>query len=141
MAKSLAKIRRRIAAQADYRCGYCLTSEKLTGIRLALDHIIPLAAGGQSEENSLWVACRPCNEFKGALTRAEDPVTKLSVAIFSPRFQDWHEHFEWSVDGIRILGLTPIGRATVIALQLNHESIVYARRQWVKVGWHPPDDI
>jgi hypothetical protein len=28
------KLRRLIAAQADYRCGYCLTSERLTGIPL-----------------------------------------------------------------------------------------------------------
>jgi 5-methylcytosine-specific restriction endonuclease McrA len=67
-AKALTNIRRRIAVHADYRCGYCLSSERLTGIRLTLDHIIPLAAGGRTEEKNLWVACRPCNEFKGTQT-------------------------------------------------------------------------
>ncbi len=45
-AKISAKLRQRIAEQAKHRCGYCLTSEKLTGIRLTIDHIIPLAAEG-----------------------------------------------------------------------------------------------
>jgi hypothetical protein len=138
-AKTSNTLRRRIAAQADYRCGYCLTSERLTGIRLTLDHIVPLAAGGPTEESNLWVACRPCNEFKGAQTLAQDPVTHQTVALFNPRSQHWLEHFEWSDDGTRIIGRTPIGRATVVALQLNRDLIVHARRQWVKVGWHPPE--
>ena len=138
-AKASNRVRRRIAAQADYRCGYCLTSERLTGIRLTLDHIIPLAAGGLTEESNLWVACRPCNEFKGAQTRAQDPVTDQTVPLFNPRAQLWREHFEWSANGTRIVGLTPVGRASVVALQMNHDLIVHARRQWAKVGWHPPE--
>jgi 5-methylcytosine-specific restriction endonuclease McrA len=90
--KKLADIRRRLAAQADYRCGYCLTSERLTGIRLTLDHIIPIAAGGRTEENNLWVACRSCNEFKGVQTHAQDPDSNKRVSLFNHRFQQWHEH-------------------------------------------------
>lgn len=137
--KAIDNLRRRIAAQAGYRCGYCMTSERLTGIRLTLDHLIPLATGGLTEESNLWVACRPCNEFKGTQTHAHDPVTGQTVPLFNPRTQVWHENFEWSSDGTHIVGLTPIGRATVVALQLNHDLIVRARRQWVKVGWHPPE--
>jgi hypothetical protein len=37
--------------------------------------------------------------------------------------------------GDRIVGRTPIGRATVIALRLNRPSLVAARRSWVSVGW------
>lgn len=33
--------------------------------------------------------------------------------------QLWSEHFSWSAEGNRILGLSTIGRATVIALNLN----------------------
>lgn len=138
-AKPLSKLRRLIAAQADYRCGYCLSSERLTGIRLTLDHIIPLAAGGKAEESNLWVACRPCNEFKGTQTHAEDPVTNQIVSLFNPRLHEWKENFEWSPDGTLVVGRTAIGRATVVALQLNHDLIVYARRRWIKVGWHPPE--
>jgi hypothetical protein len=137
--KAITSLRQRIAAHADHRCGYCLTSERLTGIRLTLDHIIPLSAGGLTEENNLWVACRPCNEFKGTQTHAIDPVTGQMVQLFNPRYQVWREHFEWNSNGTHISGLTSIGRATVIALQLNHDLVVHARRQWVKADWHPPE--
>lgn len=36
--------------------------------------------------------------------------------------------------------LTPVGRATVEALQLNNEFIMPARRHWVMAGWHPPSE-
>jgi hypothetical protein len=40
----------------------------------------------------------------------------------------------WSEDGIRILGLTPTGRATVARLPMNRERMVEARRLWVAAG-------
>jgi hypothetical protein len=39
---------------------------------------------------------------------------------------------------MRLMGLTAIGRATIIALNIHNEVIVDARRRWVSVGWHPP---
>ncbi len=38
----------------------------------------------------------------------------------------------------RIIGKTPCGRATVIALQLNNWIAVMVRREWIAAGWHPP---
>jgi hypothetical protein len=61
------------------------------------------------------------------------------VPLFNPRRQSWSEHFVWSDDGTRILGKTPIGRATIVALQLNNLISVVVRRHWVAAGWHPPD--
>jgi 5-methylcytosine-specific restriction endonuclease McrA len=43
-------------------------------------------------------------------------------------------------DGTHILGRTPCGRATVLALRLNNMIAVTVRRQWTSVGWHPPSD-
>jgi hypothetical protein len=40
--------------------------------------------------------------------------------------------------GTHILGMSPSGRATVVALKLNNAEIVSARLLWVGVGWHPP---
>ena len=62
------------------------------------------------------------------------------VPLFDPRRQTWSEHFEWSNNATLIVGLTPSGRATVVALHLNRPSLVLARREWVAVGWHPPVD-
>jgi hypothetical protein len=62
------------------------------------------------------------------------------VRLFNPRRQHWSEHFAWSDDGTLIIGLTPCSRATIEALQMNNPRIVYTRRRWVSVGWHPPTD-
>jgi hypothetical protein len=133
-------LRRRVSEQSGYRCGYCLTPQKISGARLVIDHIIPEAAGGLTTEENLWLACHSCNEFKGSKTHARDPQTGRNIRLFSPRKQRWHEHFTWGENGTRVVGLTACGRATVIALQLNHDEIAYAREQWASVGWWPPED-
>ena len=133
-------LRRQVAKDANHRCGYCLSDEVLTGLPLSIDHIVPVSAGGPTTRENLWLACRPCNEFKGAQTHVEDPETGETVPLFNPRTQDWHAHFAWSDDKTRIIGLTPTGRATVMALQLNRSILVKARRRWVMAGWHPPQE-
>jgi len=52
----------------------------------------------------------------------------------------WTEHFAWSADETQIIGLTAVGRATVVALHMNDALRVTARRRWISVGWHPPKD-
>lgn len=72
-------------------------------------------------------------------------MTQAVVPLFNPHEQEWSEHFSWVEDGLRIMGLTPIGRATCNRLDLNDDehnegSIIKARRLWIKGGWHPPID-
>ena len=130
----------RLKAQTGLRCGYCRTSAKITGHRLTIEHIIQLVRGGPSDEDNLWLSCRNCNEYKGAQVDAIDPITNQRAPLFNPRKQIWREHFTWSADSETIIGLTPTGRATVMALKLNHPEIMEARKRWVSVGWHPPRD-
>jgi len=96
---------------------------------MVIDRILPEAAGGLTTEDNLWLACHACNEFKGAQTLARDPVTGRLVRLFNPCKQRWSE------DRTHIIGLTSCGRATVVALQMNHKEIVCARQQWANVGW------
>lgn len=132
-----ADLRRQVSEDAGHRCGYCLTDEALSGIPLTLDHLVPVAADGPTTRDNLWLACRPCNEFKAAQTQAVDPQTGETASLFNPRTQDWHAHFTWNTDWTEIIGVTPIGRATVVALQLNRPMVVRARRRWVLAGWQP----
>ena len=60
-----AEIRRRVAEAARHRCGYCQTQQIVVGIPLHIEHIIPLAANGTSDESNLWLACSVCNNYKG----------------------------------------------------------------------------
>jgi hypothetical protein len=62
--------------------------------------------------------------------------TGRTVKLFHPRRQKWPEHFQWSADGARILGLTATGRATIEALQMNNDLIVNLRLLWVVLGLH-----
>jgi hypothetical protein len=66
------------------------------------------------------------------------------VPLFNPRQQIWQEHFIWENNGILIQGITAIGRATCIRLDLNdmrypeEDSIRGTRCFWIKTGQHPP---
>lgn len=81
-----------------------------------------------------------CNDYKGEREEALDPLTNKMVRLFNPRTQRWSEHFTWTPEGDRIIGLTPVGRATVVALKLNRQLLVEARRVGVIAGVHPPED-
>ena len=133
-------LRQKVESTDKRRCCYCLTSEENSGISLTIDHIIPRSQGGESNFENVCLACRSCNEYKGKNTTGYDPVTEDNVPLFHPRQQQWTEHFTWSADGTKVEGLTAIGRATVIALRMNHAVIVSARRRWVSSAWHPPID-
>ena len=132
------RLRQQIAAQARYRCGYCQTQETVSGIPLTIEHIAPKAQGGQDDAENLWLSCRLCNEAKGARSEAIDLLTGSTVPLYNPRTQNWTEHFVWDNDGTSVVGLTPIGRATVSALSLNSDLRVRARAIWVQAGYHPP---
>ena len=55
---------------------------------------------------------------------ARDAVTDSLVSLFNPRTQSWEEHFTWNQDFTLMLGMTPAGRATIAALQLNRSGLV-----------------
>jgi hypothetical protein len=131
-------VRQRGRARANDQCGYCRSLQKYVLGVLEIEHIIPKAAGGADGEDNLWLACHLCNSYKGVQTHAKDPVTYQTVKLFNPRTQKWAEHFAWIDDGARIVGITGIGRATVMALRLNNPFAVAVRQAWISAGWHPP---
>jgi hypothetical protein len=132
--------RQRVREAFADRCAYCQCSQSYVYGKLEIEHIYPESRGGTNEEVNLCLACRTCNLFKSDQVEAVDPLTGSSVPLFNPRRQDWSEHFRWAPAGTTILGRTPVGRATVRALGLNNELAVAVRREWVRVGWHPPEN-
>jgi hypothetical protein len=133
-------VERRVRKMAQNRCGYCLSPQHLVMARLEIEHIMPLAKGGSNAETNLWLACPICNRFKGDKIMAVDPETGAMVPLFNPRQQRWFDHFRWSDDGLRIIGCTAVGRATVAALHLSDDpDVLEGRSYWVLAGWHPPE--
>jgi len=133
-------LRRLIAERDQNRCAYCLTTEENSGQRMHVDHIIPDVADGPTVAENLCLACFTCNSHKGEQQSGFDPLTGATVQFFHPLRQSWDEHFAWDESKTQIIGLTPCGRATVIALQMNNSLVGRARRRWVDAGWHPPHD-
>lgn len=89
------ELRREVAAQACYRCGYCLSTESILGIPMDVEHIVPESAGGATVEQNLWLACSLCNSYKGSRTSFKDPISGRDVPLFDPRRQSWNQHFAW----------------------------------------------
>jgi hypothetical protein len=69
-----------------------------------------------------------------------DPVSGERVPLYDPRRHQWQEHFAWSEACTLVLGLTPIGRATIARLALNREGVVNLRELLRDAGLHPPGD-
>lgn len=72
-------LRKQVAQDSRYLCGYCLTPQLYTGIQLVPDHIIPESISGITVRGNLRMACRRCNEHKLARIDAVDPLTQQSI--------------------------------------------------------------
>ncbi len=132
------RLRRLVKERAHFCCEYCLSQEAYSPDPFSIEHIIPLNAGGQSTEDNLALACQGCNNFKYNKTLGFDRTTLREIPLFHPRRDNWPEHFMWSLDMTKLIGLTPIGRATIEELRLNRENVVNLRRVLALAGKHPP---
>lgn len=72
------RTRLEVLHRADYRCEGCGSR----GRRLEIDHIVPLADGGTSEQANLQALCRACHMEK----------TALETGNFIPGAREW-SHF------------------------------------------------
>ena len=59
------------------------------------------------------------------------------IPFFNPRLDDWDTHFDWY--DVTLIAKTEIGRVTIQALDLNHESRIRIRRAEQLFGLVPPD--
>lgn len=104
-------LRKLVFDRADGRCEYCLFPQFLAASSHQLDHIIAEKHGGITSESNLALSCVICNLRKGSDIAKLDPATGQLTSLFHPRIHAWREHFR--MDGIQMVGLTAIGRATV----------------------------
>ncbi len=56
--KAWAELRRMVLERDDYTCQYC------GGYGDTVDHVVPLAANGETTKDNLVAACLPCNSSK-----------------------------------------------------------------------------
>jgi hypothetical protein len=133
---SWAETVRLVEARAGTRCKYCRMHQALQGATFHVEHIIPTSQGGPSELDNLAWACPGCNLRKADRILVSDPDSLVRVPLFHPRRDSWSEHFRWQ--GYQVVGLTPVGRATVWALDLNHARRLLIRQAEQSFGLFPP---
>jgi hypothetical protein len=123
---------RQIWQRAKARCEYCQLLSAHHPAPFQIDHIIALQHGGPTAAENLALACIHCNRFKGPNIAGIDPQSGEIVRLFHPRRDIWAEHFVWN--GPRLEARTPIGRATIALLLINHPELVTLRNTLQEVG-------
>lgn len=126
-----------VILRAGRRCEYCHAPQQLIGQVFHIDHIHPLSAGGKTLADNLCLACPHCNTAKSDATEGADPKTGKIVRLFNPRLDKWDRHFRWNDDREQLIGRTPIGRATIVTLNMNDVLLQEARFYWRLAGGIP----
>ncbi|MCW5924530.1 MAG: HNH endonuclease [Saprospiraceae bacterium] len=137
--KTSKAVKKFVQQRANGHCEYCLSPADFSPGPFAAEHIIPTMKGGSNDLDNLAFSCQGCNGHKFTSIAALDPLTMQTVRLFNPRHDVWNEHFQWSEDFTYIIGITPVGRATVERLQLNRPTLLNFRKALIAIGIHPPD--
>jgi HNH endonuclease len=129
-------MKRQVETWAASRCEYCGMHQALQGGRFHVEHIRPTMQGGSSELDNLALACPGCSLRKADRTSAHDSELSQIVPLFNPRVDKWNEHFTYI--GYEIIGQTPVGRATVALLDMNHPRRIQIRKAEELFNLYPP---
>ena len=142
MSESIPKrLRQDVTRRARHRCEYCLSPLAFATEPFAVEHIVPVVRGGSTARENLALSCSGCNGHKYNKVEVPDPLNLNRVPLYHPRQDRWRDHFTWDEEYIRLIGLSPIGRATIDALNLNRVGVVNLRWALFLLGLHPPEDM
>jgi hypothetical protein len=131
-----AALEKQIWDRAGARCEYCQMPHGLTVLPFQIDHVIAEQHGGPTTPDNLALACMICNVHKGPNIASIDAVTGALVPLYHPRRDKWADHFRWN--GPLVVGLTPVGRATLAVLAINMNARVVLRASLMREGSFPP---
>lgn len=138
MSRFSKKIKEAVNERAFGCCEYCQVFANFSPSPFSIEHITPKSKGGKHDLSNLAQACNGCNWFKATKVEGIDIESNTLVPLFHPRQHVWSEHFTWSDDFLKVIGLTPTGRATIISLKLNRVELINLRFALVAIGVHPP---
>lgn len=86
--------------------------------------------GGSDDVDNLALACHRCNLHKGPNLTGIDPQTGETASLFHPRRDRWSDHFTF--EGVRVSGISAIGRATVQVMNMNDARRLELRSEILK---------
>jgi hypothetical protein len=133
-----AATRRLVIERAGNRCEYCRLPQAAYAATFNVDHVVASQHRRDDGHSNLALSCPKCNRKKGPNLAGIDPATQSVVTLFHPRTDVWSDHFRWN--GPLLIGITPRGRATIVALDLNGSGRVELRRALILEGVFPPVD-
>ena len=123
-----ATLREFVRRRAADRCEYCgIHQHEAPNSRFHIEHIVPQKHGGGDGHDNLALACIHCNLHTGPNLSGIDPLDGSICPLYHPRRDIWQEHFR--PDGAQVIGLTPVGRATVMVLNMNAPDRVRLRHE------------
>ncbi|MCP4418210.1 MAG: HNH endonuclease [Chloroflexi bacterium] len=140
MPRQSVAVKKAVIERASGLCEYCRSPADFSPQPFSIEHIYPVSAGGQSNLNNLAYACQGCNNHKYTKTQGSDFLHGTDVALFHPRHDNWATHFAWVEGGLKIIGLTGTGRATVTELHLNRKTPLNFRSLLLLADLHPPEE-
>ncbi len=138
MTKVSTKLRGEVIKRAKGFCEYCRSNSAFSDSPFDVEHIVPIFADGTTISENLALSCHGCNLHKSSKLEGFDIISEESVRLFHPRNDNWNDHFTWANEFSAIVGLTPVGRATVETLKLNRKGVVNQRKMLYFYGEHPP---
>lgn len=138
MPKIPISLQRIVVERAKGYCEYCQLPAAFSASSFNFEHIIPIIKEGLTILSNLAYSCGGCNAHKKDKIEVPDPLTRQLAPLFNPRNDIWSEHFQWNDDDLHIIGITPVGRATVNRLKVNREGNVNLRRLLMLADLHPP---
>lgn len=122
------QLRLEVTKRANGFCEYCRSDSDFSDSPFDIEHIVPISQSGKTEIENLALSCHGCNLYKSSKTEGFDIVSQENSRLFNPREDDWNDHFVWAKNYTIIVGLTPVGRATVETLKLNRKGLVNQRK-------------
>lgn len=126
-----------VADRAAHCCEYCHAPELVFNFPFEVEHIIPLSKGGADAEFNLALACRACNLRKGSRIIGIDPDSGSEIRLFHPRQDQWLDHFQVNATTGTVIGFTPVGKVTVVCLEMNSQTQLVARQIWIRLNLFP----
>lgn len=122
----------RIFERDEYTCHYC--SGVYAPRDLALDHVVPLARGGDDSDANLVTTCRECN-----LRKADRDYSRFLVEL-ARGIEDPRAEFAQAIEDVRSLAAVPLpdARLEQARLRMLHVSAITAMESFLAAAFIRP---